>query len=329
MKADRTDIQAIKERIDIVAVISRYLSLSESGANYKGRCPFHKDDTPSFMVSPQKGLWHCFGCGEGGDLFGFLMKIERISFAEAAKRLAAEAGLSFEQRVDGQRERLRKINAEAADYFCHNLTEHAAGEKAREYLVGRGYQEESWSQFGLGYAVPGWDHLKAKFAERFGIKPLIDLGLLVQGKEGAYDRFRDRIIFPIYDLSGRTIAVGGRALQGEPKYLNSPKTDLFDKGRHLYGLFWARDALARRRCAILVEGYTDVLSLRCAGIPHAVGSMGTALTQSQANLLRRFVEEVVIVYDLRRRRGSGFLARDEYSPQQRPVCAGSPSAGRR
>ena len=297
MKADRTDIQAIKERIDIVAVISRYLSLSESGANYKGRCPFHKDDTPSFMVSPQKGLWHCFGCGEGGDLFGFLMKIERISFPEAAKRLAAEAGLSLNQRVDGQREGLRKMNAEAATYFCHNLTEHAAGKKAREYLQDRGYPEASWKQFGLGYALPGWDHLKAKFAEHFGIKPLTDLGLLVQGKEGAYDRFRDRVIFPIYDLSGRPIAFGGRALQGEPKYLNSPKTDLFDKGRHLYGLFWAREALAIRRCAILVEGYTDVLSLRCAGIPHVVGSMGTSLTQSQANLLRRFVEEVVIVYD--------------------------------
>jgi len=297
MKADRTDVQAIKDRIDIVTVISRYLSLAESGANYKGRCPFHKDDTPSFMVSPQKGLWHCFGCGEGGDLFGFLMKIERISFPEAAKRLAAEAGLSLEQRVDGQRETLRKINAEAAAYFCHNLTDHAAGKKAREYLLGRGYQEERWSQFGLGYAVPGWDHLKAKFAECFGIKSLIDLGLLVQGKEGAYDRFRDRVIFPIYDLSGRPIAFGGRALQGEPKYLNSPKTDLFDKGRHLYGLFWAREALATQRSAILVEGYTDVLSLRCAGIPHVVGSMGTALTQSQANLLRRFVEEVVIVYD--------------------------------
>jgi len=297
MKNDRADIQAIKERIDIVTVISRYLSLTKSGETFKGRCPFHKDDTPSFVVSPQKGLWHCFGCGEGGDLFGFLMKIERITFPEAAKRLASEAGLSLKQQPDGQRERLRRINAEAAAYFCHNLAEHASGKKAREYLLGRGYQEESWRQFGLGYAVPGWDHLKAKFAERFGIKSLIDLGLLVQGKEGAYDRFRDRVIFPIHDLSGRTIAFGGRALQGEPKYLNSPKTDLFDKGRHLYGLFWAREALATRRCAILVEGYTDVLSLRCAGIPHVVGSMGTALTQSQADLLRRFVEEVVIVYD--------------------------------
>jgi len=297
MKDDRADIQAIKDRIDIVAVISRYLSLTKSGENFKGRCPFHKDDTPSFVVSPQKGLWHCFGCGEGGDLFGFLMKIERITFPEAAKRLAAEAGLSLNQQVDGQQEKLRSINAEAAAYFCHNLTDRAAGKRAREYLLNRGYQEESWSQFGLGYAVPGWDHLKAEFAERFGIKSLIDLGLLVRGKEGTYDRFRDRVIFPIHDLSGRPIAFGGRALNGEPKYLNSPKTALFDKGRQLYGLFWAREALATERCAILVEGYTDVLTLRHAGIPNVVGSMGTALTQSQAGVLRRFVEEVVIAYD--------------------------------
>lgn len=297
MKDDRADIQEIKERIDIVAVISRYLSLTKSGANFKGRCPFHKDDTPSFVVSPQKGLWHCFGCGEGGDLFGFLMRIERISFPEAAKRLAAEAGLSLKQGVDGQRERLLAINAEVATYFTHNLTEADTGNEAREYLLRRGYQEESWRQFGLGYALPGWDHLKARYAKRFEIKPLVNLGLLVQGKEGVYDRFRDRVIFPIHDLSGRPIAFGGRAMHGEPKYLNSPKTDLFDKGRHLYGLFWAREALATRRSAILVEGYTDVLSLHLAGIPHVVGSMGTALTQSQANLLRRFVEEVVIAYD--------------------------------
>lgn len=295
--ADRADVMAIKERIDIVSVISRYLALTKAGANYKGRCPFHKDDTPSFVVSQKKGLWHCFGCGEGGDLFGFLMKIERLSFPEAAKRLAAEAGLSLTQRIDGEKERLCTINAEVTAYFSQNLIEAAAGKKAREYLLGRGYPKESWETFGLGYALPGWEGLKTRFAKLYGLKTLTELGLLVEGKEGAYDRFRDRIIFTIYDLSGRPIAFGGRAFADEPKYLNSPKTDLFDKGRHLYGLHWAREALAARRTAILVEGYTDVLSLRLAGISHVVGSMGTALTQSQADLLGRFVEEVVIAYD--------------------------------
>lgn len=297
MRDGRIDVQAIMERVDIVSVISRYLTLTKSGAEYKGRCPFHKDDTPSFMVNLEKGLWHCFGCGEGGTVFTFLMKIERISFPEAAERLAAEAGVPAKRRVDGERERLRAINAEVASYFSENLLSTAAARKAREYLVGRGYEEEVWERFGLGYALPGWDHLKGRFAERHGLKTLTGLGLLVKGKENLYDRFRDRVIFPIHDLSGRPVAFGGRALEGEPKYLNSPKTALFDKGRHLYGLSWAREALAARRCAILVEGYTDVLSLHLTGITHAVGSMGTALTQGQADLLGRFVEEVVIAYD--------------------------------
>ena len=297
MRKEHADVQAIKDRIDIVSVISRYLTLTKSGANYKGHCPFHKDDTPSFMVSPEKGLWHCFGCGEGGDVFAFLMKIEKLSFPEAAERLASEVGLSLNRREDGEREKLRAINSEIAAYFSANLADSAAGSRGREYLIGRGYEEETWEQFGLGYALPGWENLKKRFAKRYGEKLLLDLGLLVAGKDSPYDRFRDRVIFPIYDLAGQPIAFGGRAFEGEPKYLNSPKTALFDKGRHLYGLSWARDALRERHTAILVEGYTDVLSLHRAGVTHAVGSMGTALTQRQADLLARFAEEVVIVYD--------------------------------
>jgi DNA primase len=297
MSREHTDVQQIKDRIDIVSVISRYLTLTKSGANYKGRCPFHKDDTPSFMVSPEKGLWHCFGCGEGGDVFAFLMKIEKISFPEAMERLASEVGISVKQRGDGEREKLRAINAAVADYFADNLTNKAAARKAREYLIGRGYEEDSWERFGLGYALPGWNQLRKHFLRTYQEKILLDLGLLVAGKESPYDRFRDRVIFPIYDLAGRPIAFGGRAFEGKPKYLNSPKTALFDKGRHLYGLSWAREALQARQQAILVEGYTDVLSLYQAGITHAVGSMGTALTQGQADLLGRFVEEVVIAYD--------------------------------
>ncbi|MEA3356483.1 MAG: DNA primase [Candidatus Bipolaricaulota bacterium] len=297
MSGNRIDAQAIKERVDIVPIISRYLTLKPSGTNYKGRCPFHKDDTPSFVVDPKKGLWHCFGCGEGGDVFAFLMKIERISFPEAAERLAREAGLSYTSKGDGERERLRKITAEVAEYFSDNLGKAQAGKVARDYLLGRGYAPDVWEKFGLGYALPGWDHLKRKFASQYGVETLVELGLLVSKKERSYDRFRNRVIFPIYDLSGRPIAFGGRAFDAEPKYLNSPKNPLFDKGRQLYGLHWARDEAQARRSVVLVEGYTDVISFHLGGIAHTVGSMGTALTQGQANLLSRFCDEVIIAYD--------------------------------
>jgi DNA primase len=292
----KADLQAVKERLDIVTIISRYLSLSKSGSNYKGNCPFHKDDTPSLMVSPEKGLWHCFGCGEGGDVFSFLMKIERISFSEALSRLAAEAGVSIDRKETDELAGLREIHAQVAGYFAENLRK-GPGKRARTYLIDRGFDKASWERFGLGYALSSWDHLKKRFTPRYTDKALVTLGLLVSGKEHPYDRFRDRVIFPIHDLSGRPIAFGGRALSGEPKYLNSPKTPLFDKSRQLYGLHWARDALRERRSALLVEGYTDVLSLLQAGIENVVGSMGTSLTQGQADLLGRFVQEVVIAYD--------------------------------
>jgi len=299
MSAERADVQQIKDRIDIVSVISRYVTLTKAGSSHKGRCPFHKDDTPSFWVSPEKGLWHCFGCGAGGDVIGFLMKIENIPFVEAAERLATEAGLSFAaHKGNGSHDELFEISIAVSRWFADNLTNSAAGRRGREYLIKRGYPEETWDRFGLGYAPPGWDHLRKRFEGKYGIKPLVDLGFLVSKDNGTtYDRFRDRVIFPILDLSGRPIAFGGRAFEGEPKYLNSPKTALFDKGNHLYGLSWARETMQKEGSAILVEGYTDVISLHLAGITNAVGSMGTSLTQGQAHLFGRFVKEVVISYD--------------------------------
>jgi len=296
MKGNRADVQAIKERVDVIGLISRYVSLTKSGANFKGRCPFHKDDTPSMVVNAEKGLWHCFGCGEGGDVIAFLMKIERLSFLEAVRRLAEEVGMSFDVVEDGERAKLREIMAEVAEYFAANLTGSAGG-KARDYLHDRGYDEASWATYGLGYALPGWDNLKRRFGPRYGEATLVELGLLVQGDENTYDRFRDRTIFPIHDLSGRPVAFGGRAFDGQPKYLNSPKTSLFDKGRLLYGLPWSRDGMAATRTAVLVEGYTDVLTLHRVGLTNCVGSMGTSLTQGQADLLKRFVDDVVISYD--------------------------------
>lgn len=294
---DQADIQEIKDRVDILSIISRYLSLAKSGANYKGRCPFHKDDTPSFMVNPEKGLWHCFGCGEGGDVFSFLMKMEKIDFVEAAKRLAVEVGLTFGRKTGGEKKELLALNAEVAAFFSKNLLESDAAEQARAYLLDRGYNEDIWRRYGLGYAAPGWEHLKRAFSPRHSEDNLLRLGLLVAGKRGTYDRFRDRVIFTIYDLSGQPIAFGGRAFDGEPKYLNSPQTGLFDKGRQLYGISWARETLVAEKMAILVEGYTDVLSLHIAGSRNVIGSMGTSLTEGQATLLARFVDEVIIAYD--------------------------------
>jgi DNA primase len=302
----KQDVQAIKERIDLISLVSRYVTLTKSGSSQKGRCPFHKDDTPSFMVNGEKGLWHCFGCGEGGDLFAFLMKIERLTFIEAAQRLADEAGVSLSSsREDGEREKLRAVVAAVAEHYAANLGDTRQGAAARAYLESRGFDEAAWKRYGLGYALPGWDNVKRAFGGRFGQDVLLQAGFLVEGEKGTYDRFRDRTMFPIYDLSGRPIAFGGRAFEGEPKYLNSPTTPLFDKSRHLYGLHWARDAMRDARHAVLVEGYTDVLTLHQAGLVNVVGSMGTSLTQGQADLLGRLVEEVVIAYDRDKAGGAG------------------------
>jgi DNA primase len=295
MPAQRADVKEIKSRTDIVSVISRYVTLTKSGSGYKGKCPFHKDDTPSMTVSAEKGLWHCFGCGEGGDVIAFVMKIERLSFVDAVRRLAEEVGMTFDATDDGARDALRGVMAEVANAFVRNLRS-PVGKKARDYLLGRGYPESCWMTYGLGYALPGWDNVKRTFAKH-GEATLLKLGLLVQGDKGTYDRFRDRVIFPILDLSGRPVGFGGRSFEGDPKYLNSSQTPLFDKGRLMYGISWARERMSQTRTAVLVEGYTDVLSLHQAGILHAVGSMGTSLTQGQADLLKRFVDDVIIAYD--------------------------------
>ncbi len=295
MPGQRADVKEIKARLDIISIISRYVTLTKSGSGFKGKCPFHKDDTPSMTVSAEKGLWHCFGCGEGGDVITFFMKIERLSFIEAVRRMAEEVGMSFDTTEDGARDELRSIMAEVANSFVKNLRSDA-GEKAREYLLERGYPEPCWMTYGLGYALPGWENVKRTFSNH-GEATLLKLGLLVRGDNGTYDRFRDRAIFPILDLSGRPVGFGGRAFEGEPKYLNSPQTPLFDKGRLIYGISWARERMSQTRTAVLVEGYTDVLSLQQADILNAVGSMGTSLTQGQAELLKRFVDQVVIAYD--------------------------------
>ncbi|MCS7216350.1 MAG: DNA primase [Candidatus Bipolaricaulota bacterium] len=286
-------LEEIKARVNLVDLIGRYVVLKPAGKNYKARCPFHPDDTPSLMVSPEKGLWHCFGCGAGGDAIGFLMRIERLSFAEALAKLAQELGV--EVRGGEGRSRLLQVNQEALRYFQRGLLG-PEGEKARAYLLSRGLGERLWERWGLGYAPPAWDGL-LRALSRFGVQTLLELGLAVAGERGPYDRFRDRVMFAIRDEGGRVVAFAGRAFEGEPKYLNTPNTPLFTKGTVLYGLDLAKEAIRRRGQAVVVEGYTDVISLHAAGIEEAVASMGTSLTPDQARLLSRYAEEVVIAYD--------------------------------
>ncbi|HDC93010.1 MAG TPA: DNA primase, partial [Candidatus Acetothermia bacterium] len=226
-----SELDEIREKVDIVELISRYVALKPSGKGYKGRCPFHPDDTPSFYVSPEKKLWHCFGCGAGGDAIGFLMRIERLSFREALERLAAELGV--ELRRSGEREKLLEINA-AAERFFRDALNSPEGKSARDYLLSRGLGPEVWDRYGLGYAPPSGKALLSALS-RWGISDLEKLGLIVKGERGYRDRFVDRVIFPIRDELGRTVAFAGRSLSGaEPKYLNSPNTPLFEKGTLLY-----------------------------------------------------------------------------------------------
>ncbi len=287
-------LEEIKARVNIVDLIGRYVVLKPAGKNYKARCPFHPDDTPSLMVSPEKGLWHCFGCGAGGDAIGFLMRIERLSFQEAVARLAQELGIELRPGGEG-RNRLFQVNLEALRFFQRELRG-PQGEKARAYLLSRGLGESLWEKWGLGYAPPSWDGL-LRALSRFGVQALLDLGLVIMGEHGPYDRFRDRVIFPIRDEQGRVVAFAGRSFEGEPKYLNTSNTPLFTKGTVLYGLDLAKDAIRQKGRAVVVEGYTDVISLHAAGIEEAVASMGTSLTEDQARLLSRYTDEVIIAYD--------------------------------
>jgi len=294
--AGRDEIELIRERADMLEIVSRYVTLKKAGKNYIGSCPFHQDKTPSFTVNPDKKLFHCFGCNEGGDLFQFLMKIERIDFAEALARLAAQTGVPIRRERASPLQKLKELNERVCIYFQTNLVS-PAGQKAREYLRQRGLSKEIIEKFQLGYALPRWDDLVKKFPEN--AEALETLGLVVRSKDGSlYDRFRDRLIFPIWSPTGDIIGFAGRTLSDEePKYLNISNTPLFEKGSVLYGLNFARGAAADSETLIIVEGYTDVMSAHQAGIENVVAGMGTALTQVQAQLLKRYATRVILAYD--------------------------------
>jgi len=308
MTAGGYDLEEIRARADIAEIISPHVALRKAGRRLTGLCPFHKERTPSFTVDPENGLWHCFGCKAGGDLFRFVEMIDKVTFAEAVELLARRYGVAPTRRAEAasvaRRERMLALHAEAARYFQRCLRA-AAAQAARDYLAGRGLSADAIKDWGLGYAPPTWDALlKAMSKRSHSGDELARAGLAVSreggpDQAGFYDRFRDRIIFPIWDASGRVIAFGGRAMADDqqPKYLNSPETPLFQKGRTLYAFHRARRAMADAGRAIVVEGYLDAIACHDAGFTETAGTMGTALTADHVELLRRRVPRLVLSFD--------------------------------
>jgi DNA primase len=299
-------LDEIRNRIDIVALISEYVPLKKSGKGYKGLCPFHQEKTPSFMVDGQKQIFHCFGCGEGGNIYTFIMKIEKLNFPEAVKLLANKAGVQlpvYEKQNNKsiqEKELIFRLNGITADYYQKNLFS-PQGKRALNYLLKRNFSEEIIKKFHLGYALPGFEHLVHFLtSKKIEQKDLFKAGLAFKSSKtgGTLDYFRDRIIFPIFNLQGKIIAFGGRVLDDKlPKYLNSPETPVYYKAKNLYGLFQAKQSIRQKNQVIIMEGYTDVLIAHQFGFDNAVASLGTALTTQQISLLKRFADEILIAFD--------------------------------
>ena len=301
-------VEEIRDRSDIVEVISDRVLLKKSGANYKGLCPFHSEKTPSFTVSPAKQIFHCFGCNEGGNVYQFVMKIENLSFPDSVLLLARRYGINIvEQKVKGvnssQKNTLYDVNAMAAEFFQRQLSELPQGKTAREYLRKRGITENIIESFKIGYASPSWDGVH-QFLKKKGISADIQnsAGLIKERENGGgyVDRFRERIIFPISDSEGRIVGFGGRVLNdtdSRPKYLNSPETLVYKKGNILYGLHITKDLIRKSKDAFLVEGYFDLITAYQHGIKNVIATSGTALTEDHARLLRRYTETVTLVFD--------------------------------
>src|SRR5438477_7662650 len=298
-----TILDEVRAGVDIVDLVGRFVNLKKSGVNWKGLCPFHGEKTPSFMVNPKKGIFHCFGCGVGGDAFGFLMRQDKLSFPEAVRALAKQAGVALpEERAAGDsgREELLRAMDLAGRFYAEALTK-PAGDKARAYLEGRGVDPEVARRFSLGYAPEGWDNLREFMrGEHVGEDVLLSVGLVVKRESGSgvYDRFRGRLMFAIRDLQGRVVAFGGRAFGDEqPKYLNSPETPLYTKGNLLYAADLARAAIQAKNRAVLVEGYVDCLMAHQHGFTETVAALGTAFTPAQLGLLRRYCDDAVLFFD--------------------------------
>lgn len=302
-RLDSDVISRILEQNNIVDVIEEYLPLKKAGANYNTNCPFHKEKTPSFIVSPDKQMFHCFGCGESGDSISFLTKYKNYTFVEAAEYLARRAGIILEETSSSKNEnkqltdKLYKINREAAAYFYRNLRKfpHVA-----EYLKGRKIDADVIKKFGIGYASSEWDNLlKYLTGKGFNEKDILKAGLIIEKKtkNNYYDRFRNRVIFPIFDIKNRIIGFGGRVLDDSlPKYLNSPESTIFSKGYNLYGIHLAKEAV-RDKSFILVEGYMDVIKMHVHGYDTAVAALGTALTENQVKLMKKYSKSFYLALD--------------------------------
>ncbi|MCI2061170.1 MAG: DNA primase [Eubacteriaceae bacterium] len=293
-------IDEIKNRCDIVDIIGRVVSLKKTGSNFKGLCPFHNEKTPSFVVSEDKQIFTCFGCGATGDVISFVQKYDNLEFMEAVEKLAAECGVTIDNDYDGdsgEREMLYKINREAAKYFYMSFR---SGENpGKKYMEKRGISEEILKKFGIGYADDRWESLFDYLTGLgFPAEKMIKLGLISQSKGKYYDKYRNRVMFPIINTSGKVIGFGGRAIgDAMPKYLNSQESSIFMKKNNLYGLNLTRQEISKENCAILVEGYMDVIGLYQGGVRNVSASLGTALTENQAKLLTRYTKNVVLSYD--------------------------------
>ncbi|HAN09899.1 MAG TPA: DNA primase [Clostridiales bacterium] len=297
-------IEEVRRSNDVADIVGEYVRLIQKGNSYSGLCPFHNEKTPSFYVNRDKQIYHCFGCGAGGNVVSFIMQIENLSFVEAIKYLAekaniklpeAEISLALREKIK-QKELLIQINIEAAKYF-YKILKSDYGKNAKEYLDKRKINETTLKSFGLGYALNNRNSLSRYIKDKHLDEKLAEkAGLIIKDSTGYHDRFWDRVIFPIFDVHDKVIGFGGRIIdKGEPKYLNSPETDVFNKRLNLYGLNIARKS--RKSVFLIVEGYMDVISLHQAGYTNAVASLGTALTREQALLLRRYVAECIIIYD--------------------------------
>lgn len=293
-------IREIRMRVDIVALISEYVSLRKSGKNYVGLCPFHQDRSPSFTVDPEKGLFYCFGCGAGGNVFSFLMKKDGLSFPEAVRVLARRAGIEISEEQEPARYEALERALQFAQERFREMIYSRSGSAALKYLTSRGLDRETIDKFGLGYAPNDWDFI-SRLAKRNGFTEdvLKNAGLAIPRESGGvYDRFRNRVTFPIWDASGRLIGFAGRTIANEePKYLNSPDTPIFHKGKELYALNLAKQGIRRSGKIIVMEGYMDVISAFQHGIDYAVAGMGTALTPAQARAMLLLSQDVILCYD--------------------------------
>ena len=296
-------LDQVQTRSDIVEVVSRYIPLSKAGRNYKAPCPFHHEKTPSFIVSPDKQIYHCFGCGAGGNVFSFVMKYENVEFPEAVEMLAEKAGVKIplfgrqKKELTSLANQLYKINELAVSFFQETLSRNR---QAKDYLVSRGMGEDTINKFRIGYAPDGWEAGLNFFRNKNIDGALLEkAGLAISNEKGGYyDRFRKRLMFPIFDLKDRVLGFGGRVLDSSlPKYMNSPETYIYSKGRHLYGLNFSRNDIKKQGYALIVEGYLDFIIPYQAGAKNIIATLGTALTIDQVKLLRRFSNTVIMAYD--------------------------------